>query len=110
MAAIIIYMKDDQVTLYIEDTGDRSVGIGSESMSIDLSKYWIEDKEQREFFRKDAVELFKKYSDMPVRYSFYSDECPECGSFLTESPSPICSNQHCLSNFEMEDGTCKNNP
>jgi hypothetical protein len=91
---------DDTVILYIKDSGDRSVGIQPQEMEIKIYKGFIEEKDEREQFKKDACEFFKNIDfGFPIRYCYFSDECPECNTVLENLN---CPNKNCIVNIANE--------
>jgi hypothetical protein len=69
------------VKLFINDSGDESVGLWPISLELIFDDCAIDTLvEFRENFRKDAVELFKNNFD-PVGQitATFSDECCHCG-------------------------------
>jgi len=58
--------------LTIKSKGDESVGLFPQTWSVDVP-FDIDDNEQREAFRTDAVNLFEEYADDRCE-GWYDDE------------------------------------
>ena len=81
--------------IHIFDEGDRSVGIGSSEMDIELNWNIPNTKQEREELRKIFIEFAKNSLDFcNDRVSgYFSDECPDCFSILKDNK---CTNKNCI--------------
>ena len=105
--------------IYVEDRGDRSVGINPNRMKIELNWDYPKDKKEREelreIFRKFALEYLDFCPDWPYRKetgAMFGDECFDCGSIFEEQTSgkppegvtrKVCPNKNCISNYNYDE-------
>jgi len=70
--------------LFLQDSGDRSVGIQPNEMAIEINCIFSDGKE-REFFREAAILFFKLTTyEFKLRCAIFDDECPLCLKLKTD--------------------------
>lgn len=96
---------------FIQTTGDRSVGIDPDEISLEWNIF-LGSKEEREKYRSDLKEIFQDLCDNGKTYVVFEDECADCGALLPEiEPTPYsyekvakkygpCVNSKCPRNYD----------
>lgn len=91
--------RQEMVSLLIEDSGDKNVGINPNGIEVSIWKGLVETTEERAEIKRIFCDAFKKFADFPIRCAMFDDECPECENKMAENK---CKNKHCLNNLEDE--------
>lgn len=86
--------------LWVQDSGDSSVGIPASSFEIETF-YPEMEEDYRDAARAIFAAAVIKLTDFPVRYAKFEDECPECNKimkFFKRGQKYVCRNENCPSN------------
>ena len=88
--------------IYIEDEGDRSVGIGSNHITMEWEDLDFSNQEERDDMRKDIAQCFQDLCDNGRVGVTFEDECFECRAIMVNKKGKRlkrCPNKDCLSNY-----------
>jgi len=85
--------------VYIEDQGDRSVGIQPVQITVEFPEGFVQDREQ---MRIDLREFGETQLDAHHVSVWYDDECFDCGQTL-DPETKKCVNYRCISNMPDEE-------
>ena len=88
--------------LTIETVGDHSVGINPAELKIEVTGLSRNDFDPEiiQVFVAMAAEMSNLLTgNEPIRYCYFDDQCPQCGTFRIEDDSRECSNPNCVVNI-----------
>ena len=88
--------------IFINDTGDRSVGIGINEVTIDWN---LDLKKLDDNYRNELRETFADFFHNSLDFMgainvTFEDECPDCHEKLTDNE---CKNKDCIRNLWREE-------